>query len=495
MTVAWTSVAHALRRNVAQEERKSAASQRLDEGQRASLTWIARRMPESGLVLADEVGTGKTRIACGLVQAVVEAGGRVAVVVPHGLMHQWIAEARTLAPDGLEPKTLTTLTEFLRELPPGDAAWNERKPHPNCAEWWLISHGFRAPRVQINSRADWRVALPGLVELNLARPAERTDRRTRLGKLQQLADEAPDSWWAEKGMIRIAGDVADRLRSLPDLRKEIKKRVRRLPPLSAANSDANYPLRVAFGDGGDGRPLTEQILGLWLGDFDLMVIDEAHKGRSDIDIDNVALGAANGTVLGRLVDVLLKQPKSGRRLCLTATPMELGLDQWLDLLKRARVELERGPEVIAAFQQAAKNAAIAPDEGARLDELCAAAREFTQTLAPFVTRRRRDEDELVAAFRSAASLPDGLPHPYRRIEKVQIGWTELADRNSPWVDVLFAAEGMSQSARGLSYSDTKEWPRAIRDAYTKLAAGHVSVDLSEAAGFFANFRYGRRTHP
>lgn len=431
------------------------------------------------MVLADEVGTGKTRIACALIQAVVESGGRAAVVVPHGLMHQWIAEAMMLAPDGPEPKALTTLTDFLRDVQPGDAAWNERKPYPNRAEWWLISHGFRAPRVQINSR-DWRAALPGLVELNLARPAERTDKRTRLGRLQQAMDEAPDSWWA--GMVRIAGDVAGRLPSLPELRNEIKKRIRRLPPLSVMGADPNYGLRAAFGDGGDGRPLTEKILGLWLGDFDLMVIDEAHKGRSDFDVDNIALGVANGTVLGRLADVLLTQPGAGRRLCLTATPMELGLDQWLDLLKRARVEPERGREVINAFREAARNAGIAPDESTRLEELCAAAREFTRMLAPYVTRRRHDEDELVAAFRAGAELPEGLPHPYRRIRKVQIGWTQSGGRDSPWVDVLFAAEGMSHSARGLSYSDTKTWPRVIRDAYTKLAAGHVSLDLSETGG-------------
>ena len=56
------------------------------------LMWIAGHIQESGVVLANEVGTGKTRIACAVVHAVLEAGGRAAVVVPHGLMHQWIAK-------------------------------------------------------------------------------------------------------------------------------------------------------------------------------------------------------------------------------------------------------------------------------------------------------------------------------------------------------------------------------------------------------------------
>jgi Helicase conserved C-terminal domain len=98
-----------------------------------------------------------------------------------------------------------------------------------------------------------------------------------------------------------------------------------------------------------------------------------------------------------------------------------------------------------------------------------------------VTRRRRDEDPLVTGFRSAAALPDGLPHPHRRLQRVQIGWAETVGENSPWLEVLFAAECMNQSARGLTLKDTANWPRAVRDAYTKLSAGHVSIDLSDTS--------------
>src|SRR5262245_26250247 len=96
MSFSWARAAAALRKLVAEDEAKPREEQHLDEGQRASLTWMAGRLPQSGVVLADEVGTGKTRIACAVVHAVLEAGGRAAVVVPHGLMHQWIAESRKL---------------------------------------------------------------------------------------------------------------------------------------------------------------------------------------------------------------------------------------------------------------------------------------------------------------------------------------------------------------------------------------------------------------
>lgn len=490
MSFSWKNVAKNLLLTVSLEAKKpplppglkeehdpEGKHQRLDAGQRASLSWIATRLSESGVVLADEVGTGKTRIACAVVHAVLEAGGRAAVVVPHGLMHQWTAESRKLRANSPAPKELTTFTEFLREVSPNEASWMDFSPRPDESEWWMISHGFRAPLVRSNSDV-WRAALPAFVDLHLASDADRQDGRTRIGKLQREITNARASWWGWNGMARIASEVAPRVRG----RRDLRKRMEALPPLNVSNSN-NDVLLAQFGNSGDGRPLTEDLLGLWLGEFDLLVIDEAHKSRGEVDVDETARGAASGTVLARLVDALLKQPEGGRRLCLTATPMELELSQWLDLLGRARSGLDQkhGRQVVECLHNAAARAAIAPDESDRLDELCKAAQDFTSTLAPYVTRRRRDEDQLITRFRDVAKVRDGLPHPHRRLQRVQIEWTETVGQNSPWLDVLFAAECMSQSARGLKLNDTADWPRAVRDAYTKLSAGHVSIDLSETS--------------
>jgi hypothetical protein len=492
MSFSWENAAKNMQMKVSQEEQKpplppgskeeqdlEGKYQRLDAGQRASLMWMATRLPhQRGLVLADEVGTGKTRIACAVVHAVLDAGGRAAVVVPHGLMHQWIAESRKLRPISPAPKELTTFTRFLRQVSPNEASWKDFSPRPDGPpEWWLISHGFRAPLVRSNSDV-WRAALPAFVELHLTSRAERKDGRTRIGKLQRVIENAQASWWGWNGMARIAREVAPRVRGCPDLRKRLKN----LPPLNVSSWN-NDSLLAAFDSGGDGRTLTEELLGLWLGEFDILIIDEAHKSRGEADVERTAHGAVSGTVLARLVDVLLKQLETGRRICLTATPMELELAQWLDLLERARCGLdpERGRQVVKRLHDAAGRAAVAPDEGRRLDELCAASREFTRTLAPYVTRRRRDEDPLVTTFRTQAGRPDGRPHPHRRLRRVQIGWAETVDQNSAWLEVLFAAECMSQSARGLTLKDTGDWPHAVRDAYTKLSAGHVSIDLSETS--------------
>jgi hypothetical protein len=401
MNFSWARAARALRKLLAEDAAKAREQQHLDDGQRASLAWMAERLPQSGVVLADEVGTGKTRIACAVVHAVLEAGGRAAVVVPHGLMHQWIAESRKLRAASPAPKALATFTEFLREVSPNEVSWKDVSPRPDESEWWLISHGFRAPLVRSNSNW-WRVALPAFVELNLSSRSEREDARTRIGKLHQMMESARASWWGWNGMARIASEVSPRVRGRHDLRKRIDA----LPSLSIA-SQSNDTLLAQFGNNGDGRPLTEELLGLWLGEFDLLVIDEAHKSRSEVDVEEPAVGVASGTVLARLVDALLKQPENSRRLCLTATPMELELSQWLDLLGRARsgLDQERGRQVVKRLHDAASRAVVAPDEGSRLDELCAAAREFTKTLAPHVTRRRRDEDRSSGAFAQAPGCP------------------------------------------------------------------------------------------
>lgn len=442
---------------------------------------MAERLPESGLVLADEVGTGKTRIACAVVHAVLEAGGRAAVVVPHGLMHQWIAESRKLRASSPAPKELTTFTKFLRDVSPDEESWKDFSPRPDEFEWWLISHGFRAPLVRSNSYV-WRAALPAFVELHLASRAEREDGRTRIGKLQREIENAPASWWGWNGMARIASEVAPRVRG----RRDLRKRIEALPPFNASswNNDA---LLAQFGNSGDGRPLTEELLGLWIGEFDLIVIDEAHKGRGEADVEGAASDAVCGSVISRLVDKLLKQPETGRRLCLTATPMELELEQWIDLLKRARgVPIphdDPAQKAIKCFREATKSAAIAPDEGELLDKLCKAAGKFEKTLRDYVTRRRRDEGEFIQKFSAKLSdeKPHRGPHPHRNVSAIPIAWTETVGKNSPWLDVLFAAECMSRSAQGLTLEDTADWPRAVRDAYTKLSAGHVSIDLSETS--------------
>ncbi len=62
---------------------------RLNDSQKASVKSILTRIHSSGVIIADEVGMGKTRIAVEFIRAVKKAGGRTAIVVPSSLGFQW----------------------------------------------------------------------------------------------------------------------------------------------------------------------------------------------------------------------------------------------------------------------------------------------------------------------------------------------------------------------------------------------------------------------
>ena len=473
MSVDWRVVANNLMHTVKD------ATTLLDDGQRASLSWLAKRLPQSGVVLADEVGTGKTRIACAVVHAVLKAGGRAAVVVPHGLMHQWQSEAHVLGMP--TAKSFTSVFDFIKDT--NSKKWEEIAPAPDMPEWMLVSHRFRAPQVNKNSTDEWRIALPSYVRAVCAPLEVQTDRRTLEGRLLSKPDNIT---------LSIAKEIARWIKAPSNL--QVRNNLNALPHFRREGDNTEL-IEVLQGCG---RNVIEELLGGWLGEFDLLVVDEAHKSRGEGSVEDSVLRAASGTLLTRLVDNVLKQPESGRRLCLTATPMELELSQWLDLLDRARSGLNKaiGKEIVEEFQSAAHSAAIAADEGGRLDRLAKASKRFEKGLDAYVTRRRRDDDRFIVKFREAAVFLEERPHQHRRIKCVPIAWPEMMGQRCPsWPDVLFAAECMSQSARGLKQTtferalqfkhakktlDEKKQKRLkhlIRDLYARIASGHLSADI------------------
>ncbi len=144
----WEQVANSLCRKADEQQAISVTEEekaaRLNHGQRASLRGIADRIISNGVVIADEVGMGKTRIAVHLAKSVVECGGRVAILVPPGLGYQWRTE---LKESGLEnvPPILRSLRAYL-------GAWDEDHP----------SRGSKNLRLSflISSRIGDRVKLP-----------------------------------------------------------------------------------------------------------------------------------------------------------------------------------------------------------------------------------------------------------------------------------------------------------------------------------------------
>jgi superfamily II DNA or RNA helicase len=88
----WNEVARHL---IEMADETSLTGASLNKGQRASLKALASRITKNGVVIADEVGMGKTRIAAFVAKAVSLSGGRCAVVIPPGLGFQWQDEFKT----------------------------------------------------------------------------------------------------------------------------------------------------------------------------------------------------------------------------------------------------------------------------------------------------------------------------------------------------------------------------------------------------------------
>jgi hypothetical protein len=68
------------------------------------------------------------------------------------------------------------------------------------------------------------------------------------------------------------------------------------------------------------------VVGLGLGVFDLVIIDEAHKSR----------GGDSG--LSRILDGVVLAGDAVRHLAMTATPVELDVGQWRQTLRRIGVD-------------------------------------------------------------------------------------------------------------------------------------------------------------
>ena len=154
----WQAVAEELRDVVIEQSNDASSVRRLNEGQCGSLHAIADRIPNNGLVIADEVGMGKTRIAVALAKSVVKCGGRVAILVPPGLGFQWKSELRDGGVEDVQP-ILRSLGQYLAtwKSPADSEQQSKQKP------WFdedvvLISHAFTNWRLGGLSES-WRWSL------------------------------------------------------------------------------------------------------------------------------------------------------------------------------------------------------------------------------------------------------------------------------------------------------------------------------------------------
>ncbi len=425
----WHKVAKRLDELAAPDSPALSATWSLNEGQRASLRTIGGRLPENGVLIADEVGMGKTRIAVAVARAAIDQGGRVAVVVPPGLGYQWHDELRC---GGVEaPPILRSLWQYL-------AAWESEDPQEHKpwarGQVVLISHAFTNWRLGEASQA-WRWALLPVVYAHW--------RRTKSGRFPRgywdHQDLLNDPWVqrAAESIVEMAGGN----RGDEDMQRLLDELVAQTPWLAALEA-GQYAKQEAL------RPWLERAVGLGLGFFDLVIIDEAHKSRAGL------------SGLSRLLNKVVQRRPRVRQLALTATPVELDAGQWADTLVRIGADGDALVPTVRDFAEAVRRVRRNPTDPESRRIYQDAARTFEQTLIPYVLRRDKREDEWVQAFQRHSGWPLSA---YRdRSREIAVAPSSLG---GPWKQCLCAAEALSLVVSG------REDPVAKRLRLT-LGSGH-----------------------
>lgn len=414
----WTEVARRLQDMASPS---SAFARLLNDGQRASLLAIADRIGSNGVIVADEVGMGKTRIAVFVAMAVVQSGGRSAVVIPPGLSFQWTKEFRDCETDVLP---------VIRSLHGYFEAWNSEEPA--STPWFrqsiiMISHLFSNWRFGQNPQT-WRWCL--LPEVYAA------TRRLTEGRVPRGYRDAYYRDAYVKRVVTAANSIAGAVPSTSGnpargLLSRLLSEVTWPAPLNAENYGSGQPLRVWF----------EKVVGLGLGAFDLIIVDEAHKNRS------------KDGGLSTVVENVILTGGDSRRLALTATPIELDVGQWESTLKRIATTTEQRQPVVEAterYAQAIRRLRLGwRTSGAVRDEYREAAAQFHNALQPYLLRRDKREDEDVLRFKEASGLSE---HDYRHLREVAV---EFNDLSPAWRQAVCAAEALSVVREPVMDSRTK----------------------------------------
>lgn len=431
-------------------------------GQDASLAWIADRLQERpGVLVADEVGLGKTRLAIALAVCVASCGGRVAFMVPPGLIAQWREDEL-----GAFLKQFDALPSS-RRLP-----WMEAVVSPGCTELKTYRDLF--------PRDGGKAVFPVSARAPFVFISHRFGVPLRLGG--QSRDERWGLPFALKGRI-FDGRTVSGAHNL-DLSNEQKGAIDWLARRLSLQKNAKLKARLKEADLGvvagqslkipENELLFQHLIGKLVGDFDLIVIDEAHKNRRGAELADVAGRATNGGMrdamssrMSACLNHILLRPgastKSAKRLVMTATPMEMDAGQWSAILHRVGLEsgeIKRLSQVAMTFSDAV--AGLTVGSTSQVSALKAAAEGFQLAYANVVTRRLWRDHPDVQRF-SEATGRTGLAHPHRRF--LDPHTVRLAELDQPQRELLAHAECLAVASRGI------ETEQALKTAGARSSQG------------------------
>lgn len=433
------------------------------DDQAEGLRWISRRLIlEPGLLVADEVGLGKTRLAVAVMYAVQRAGGKVVAVVPPALFHQWETEYRAFRqavgqPVGVDPtdtRIRRQMRSFLNLFPDetfGNGGNGTYYPLINEQPFLLVSHGFGLLRRLGESSQEYAWALPFMV--------------------RSFSEYGANNWSGCRGLKapsqwdrRLRRQVGAAVWLAKRYGKHFRRQLERLPTL---NESAGNAFSLSEEGSSELRRLFHEMLGRLLGCFDLVVIDEAHKSREDLEweaSDVVTTDDRPSPIkrLSRLIEEIVSiSPESRRRrLALTATPIQMTADDWRSTLQRIRArDIDDRMSKIDFFEKVRERMKSGPSSATDVEQLCEAAKGFQDALSDVVVRRRWSDQEIMSRARRIIG-GGNFAHPHRNWELTRIIWSDLPQNQRL---AIMAAEGRSLSALGTSL-DFVERQRAARHA-------------------------------
>lgn len=447
----WDKVADVLHKIASDKKYMCADGSKFVPGQRKSLEAIADRLPVNGVIIADEVGMGKTRIATTVTKAVIDAGGRVAILVPPGLGFQWSDELRKSHVDGV-PEILRSLNAYL------DAWAGDEKSLWAKHSALIISHAFcnwqvRSTATKNNARTaktNWKWSLlPQTLALVQASLRE-SGKMPKGSKAQEKSNDSrvnhAANWIAKhtdkKSLIKLAN----------------KDEFSQWGKESPLFNPENYLKHTVYREG------LELVVGLGLGKFDLVVIDEAHKSR----------GAESN--LNRLLKHVIATRTNCRRLAMTATPIELDVNQWKQILGRIDVQDDEVNTAIANYSTTVQQVRQLPGDERAQKDFSGAATVFQKTLGKYLLRRDKRE---VYSVRKFAKCSGKEHHDYRLLHNIVVPTTEIP---LAWKQAVCAAEALSFVTRGSYDEDGKRLSRdeAAKRLRLTLGNGHgIAVLMDE----------------
>lgn len=420
--VDWEKVA-----NILDTVARQAMDDLLDHGQRMSVAELARRIRAGrrSALLADEVGMGKTRIAAALIHAVREAGGRSAIVLPAGLGVQWQQELRRFDPDDQTLLPLRSYDGFIAGfLQDTDAEGGERRMRSH-KEWLtdrrqqreLPAHGWAAEKIVMISHSFANMRFPN-------------------------RGEGPAGGWRRELLPNVARLVEGRRRNFMRSRFHSVEvgYVHASRRAAQAIADTIHQHKLPReGLDGDQKWLSADeykhkilpLIGYGLGQFDLIVVDEAHKARG-----------ANSS-LSRILGPVTWEARDAFRLGMTATPVELDSSQWIGTLERMNgrddgqedAALANLTEWITGYVGIVRRIQTEELDEALAVDFEAAATRFRDALRPYVLRRDKRSDPEFRSFKEEYG-------DYRDVVDVPVS-PETEGFSRDWLRRFCAAEALS----------------------------------------------------